>query len=98
MSLIRRRDRVVAAIANVVLRFASKDYRRMIAGAVTYGLDSAARDSVECRPAPAPWRVLANTPPAADPDCHCESRPNEYRGRDGYWHCFNCDGRVEVES
>jgi hypothetical protein len=46
------RDKIVWAIANTVLRFASRRYQDMIRGSVTYGLRSAARDVTEGRTAP----------------------------------------------
>lgn len=39
-----------------------------------------------------PLPVAAKAPD----DCSCgPSRSNEYKGRDGWWRCFECDGRVE---
>lgn len=92
---LRRRDRAVSAVANFVLRFASKGYRDLIAGSVSYGMSAAARDSLVRAPLPEPWQVLANARSVTEDGCECQNRPNEYRGRDGWWHCFNCDGRVE---
>lgn len=89
-----RRDRFVGAVANAVLRLASPRYRDLIAGSVQYGMRSAARDATTGASPPEPWQVLAGARPVTELDCKCELRPNEYKGRDGEWHCFNCDGRV----
>jgi hypothetical protein len=44
---------------------------------------------------------LAQTPEPTLPEieplsaaCDCEARSNEYKGRDGWWHCFDCDRRT----
>lgn len=47
------RNRVARALVNAILRtIATKQYRTMITGAITYGLAAAARDELEGRPAP----------------------------------------------
>jgi hypothetical protein len=49
-------DRMVVAICNFLLRhFASERYNAFIKGAITYGMDAAARDVLEGRPTPQPW-------------------------------------------
>lgn len=40
-----RRDRVICALINGLLRLASRDYRMMVGGAIRYGLIAAARDA-----------------------------------------------------
>lgn len=41
------RDRPLAALANFILRRCSNEYQAIIQGAVVYGLESAARDSIQ---------------------------------------------------
>lgn len=50
-----RRDRAMGALANLVLRFASKHYREMVRGSIAYGLNAAAQDAHKGEPAPSHW-------------------------------------------
>ena len=49
------RNKVAHRLANACLRLATPWYRDMIGGAIQYGLNAAARDHDEQRPAPSPW-------------------------------------------
>lgn len=52
---VARRDRIAAWLCNAVLRtVATPRYRKFVAGAIAYGLASAARDESEGREAPEP--------------------------------------------
>lgn len=55
------RDRIAAALCNWIMRHvASERYRKMIGGAVSYGLASAVRDDADGREAPGPlWAEAA---------------------------------------
>lgn len=53
----KARDRIAVALANSILRLASKRYRRMVEGTILYGLRSAARDAREGREPPPPLEL-----------------------------------------
>lgn len=59
MKTIGIRTRVAARLANLCLRLADPWYRQMVAGAIQYGLNAAARDHKEGRDAPGPWRQVS---------------------------------------
>lgn len=46
------RDKLVANLVNLVFRFATREYRMFIEGAINYGMRSAARDELGGLPAP----------------------------------------------
>ena len=50
------RDRAVVWLANKVLKLASKRYRLLTQGLYMYGMDAAAHDYRQGRPAPPSWR------------------------------------------
>lgn len=50
----RFRDWLAWRLASVALRLATPRYRKMIDGAIRYGLAAAARDEAEARRMPAP--------------------------------------------
>lgn len=50
-----RRDRLAQRLANAALRIATQGYRDRIEVSIRYGMDAAARDSVEGREPPPSW-------------------------------------------
>lgn len=46
------RNRVAIKLANLVLLLATDQFRNLLKGAIIYGLNAAARDEVDGRPAP----------------------------------------------
>ena len=52
-------DTFVVFVANVVLKFASKQYQETLQGVLDYGMNAAARDTLENREPPEHWTVYA---------------------------------------
>lgn len=67
------RNRIAHRLANLVLRIATPHYRDFIGGAIRYGMNAAARDDREGRPAPQSWTI---TPTTSYRDSTYRARPD----------------------
>lgn len=53
------RDRIIVNIVNGLLKLTSKKYQDALEGVIAYGMNAAARDTLENREPPEHWSVYA---------------------------------------
>ena len=76
------RDRIVVRLANVLLKFASKQYRELLAEVISHGFDAAAREAGHLRGNPPFTEPLDD--PSTQPISDYESGEiSDYKSREG---------------